>query len=152
MVGDYFAGSGTLSLRSRKQAGSCMPSMATKRARRACPRGRAAGLALTVETRASKRGTLAGRSQSLCGTGSRPAAHRRRRARASHRAIADPLVIAVSCNPETFARDARTLEDGGYRLGEVQRSTNSYGRPMSSWWHRFATGNSDEAAERSPAR
>ena len=31
-----------------------------------------------------------------------------------------PLVVAVSCNPETFARDARTLVDAGYVLGEVQ--------------------------------
>ena len=29
------------------------------------------------------------------------------------------LVVAVSCNPATFARDARILEDGGYRLGRV---------------------------------
>jgi 23S rRNA (uracil1939-C5)-methyltransferase len=28
-------------------------------------------------------------------------------------------VIAVSCNPATFARDAKILIEGGYRLGEV---------------------------------
>jgi len=30
-----------------------------------------------------------------------------------------PLIVAVSCNAATFARDARILRDGGYRLTEV---------------------------------
>jgi len=30
-----------------------------------------------------------------------------------------PTVVAVSCNPTTFARDARILLDGGYRLMQV---------------------------------
>jgi 23S rRNA (uracil1939-C5)-methyltransferase len=31
-----------------------------------------------------------------------------------------PLLIGVSCNPPTFARDARTLVDGGYRLDSIK--------------------------------
>ncbi len=34
-------------------------------------------------------------------------------------AVAIPVVVYASCNPATFARDARTLVDGGYRLDSV---------------------------------
>ena len=34
-------------------------------------------------------------------------------------AAGPPLVVAVSCSPESFARDARILVEGGYALGPV---------------------------------
>ena len=29
------------------------------------------------------------------------------------------MIVAVSCNPATFARDAKILADGGYRLTAI---------------------------------
>ncbi|MEX2035723.1 MAG: RNA methyltransferase, partial [Xanthobacteraceae bacterium] len=46
----------------------------------------------------------------------------RQGAEAQARALAGsavPVVVAVSCNPATFVRDARILADGGYRLMAV---------------------------------
>jgi 23S rRNA (uracil1939-C5)-methyltransferase len=44
-------------------------------------------------------------------------------AKEQSRALAEsrvPRIVAVSCNPASFARDARLLVDGGYRLVEVR--------------------------------
>ena len=46
----------------------------------------------------------------------------RQGAQAQSRALATsdiPIIVAVSCNPATFARDMRLLLDGGYRLTAV---------------------------------
>ena len=121
-VADYFAGCGTLTL----------PIAASGRSVHAID-GEASGLAallkaargaaltVTTETRDIERRPPA--SADLARTAALVFDPPRTGAASLARALARsevPLVIAVSCNPDSFARDARTLAAGGYRLGAVQ--------------------------------
>src|SRR4029453_9189870 len=51
-----------------------------------------------------------------------------------------PVIVAVSCNPATFARDVRILAGGGYRLGAVTPVDQF--RPSAHFeiWGRFVGG------------
>ena len=121
-VADLFAGVGTFALRLAATAGVHAvesEKAATQAMARAA--GATQGLrALTVETRDLYRRPLAGGE--LSGFDAVVFDPPRAGAEAQARTLAEagpPLVVGVSCNVQSFARDARILVDGGYALETV---------------------------------
>ena len=122
-VADLYAGCGTFSfplaqrgLRVHAAEGDAAALEALWRA------ARHQGLAgqVTVETRDLARSPV--RAEELSGGDVVVFDPPRAGAKEQAAAIADsdiPTVIAVSCNPNSFARDARILVEGGYELTEV---------------------------------
>lgn len=121
-IADLFAGLGTFSLRLAEKArvhafdGDAQAIGALDRAARGAP-----GLQpVSVETRDLFRRPLVDREladfDALVFDPPRAGAEAQARALA---ASAVPLVLAVSCNPQTFARDAALLTSGGYRFESV---------------------------------
>lgn len=116
---DLFAGCGTLTFPLARQArvhaieGAAALAAALDRA----ARGAGLGGALRVETRDLSRRPLL--REELSGFDAVVFDPPRDGAAAQAAELAHsrvPVVVGVSCNPATFARDARTLVDGGYRL------------------------------------
>ena len=122
-VADLFAGIGTLSLRlaavTKVRAIDSDPRLIAARAKAAG----AAGFSGRVETevRDLDRRPLAGDELEPFSAVvfDPPRAGARVQAEALARAESVERVVAVSCNPATFARDARILVDGGFRLLRV---------------------------------
>ncbi|MBI3454094.1 MAG: class I SAM-dependent RNA methyltransferase [Rhodospirillales bacterium] len=118
-IADLYAGCGTLALplartaRVRAVEGSAEMATALDRAARQA----GIGPRLAVETRDLARRPLAGDELAgFDGAVFDPPRDGAAEQAAALAASAIPVVIAVSCNPATFARDARTLAAGGYRL------------------------------------
>ncbi len=122
-IADLFAGIGPFALRLAEQAR--VAAVDDDEAALAALKRAAAGTAglkpVTAERRDLFKNPLAGRrAQPLrCRRCSIRRAKARTRNRASSRQAACRSIVAVSCNPGTFARDLRHLIDGGYRLTAV---------------------------------
>ena len=121
-IADLFAGCGTFALPLSRTArvhavegDAAMASAMRTAAARARP-----GLRLGVEVRDLERRPLAAAElrayDAVIFDPPRPGA-KRQAAEIAKSPV--PLVVAVSCNPATFARDARVLCDGGYRIERV---------------------------------
>jgi len=121
-VADYFAGCGTLTL-PIAASGRAVHAVDGEEAGLAALLKAARGAALKVTTEARDIERRPPSPNDLTRYAALVFDPPRNGAAALARAIARsevPLVIAVSCNPDSFARDARTLVAGGYELGEVQ--------------------------------
>ncbi len=121
-VVDLFAGCGTISL-ALAACGHAVHAVELDAAALAAlsAAARGARLPVTAERRDLERRPLA--ADALDGAGAAVFDPPRAGAPAQANALAGsavPTVIAVSCHPGTFARDARILVDGGYRLESVQ--------------------------------
>jgi 23S rRNA (uracil1939-C5)-methyltransferase len=121
-VADLFCGAGAFALRlAREHEIFAVDSDAAAVAALLRAAGAASSLrAVHAETRDLFRRPLAGpelaRFDAVLFDPPRAGAEAQARALA---AAGPPLVVAVSCNPESFARDARILVAGGYAIGPV---------------------------------
>jgi 23S rRNA (uracil1939-C5)-methyltransferase len=121
-VADLFAGIGTfaLALADRHVVSAWEADADAVAALVAAVRSRPSGPAVTVERRDLRRRPV--EASELRGVEGVVLDPPRAGADAQCRAIARskvPVVAYVSCNPSTFARDARVLVDAGYRLEDV---------------------------------
>ncbi len=122
-VADLYAGCGALSFAMTRfarvhavEGGAAMTAAIDRAAARAGLSGR-----ITSETRDLDRRPLlaseCARFDAVVFDPPRGGAKRQAEALAASRV---PLVVALSCNPASFARDARILTDGGYAIDSVQ--------------------------------
>ncbi|MFT5485326.1 MAG: 23S rRNA (uracil1939-C5)-methyltransferase [Paracoccaceae bacterium] len=120
VVADLYAGCGAFSL-PLAEAGKTVTAFEGLAAQTAAIRAAGTGLKVAAETRDLARQPL--RVEELEGYDAVVLDPPRAGAAAQVALLAAgdvPCIVYVSCNPATFARDARVLIDGGYSLGSVQ--------------------------------
>ncbi|THD44658.1 MAG: class I SAM-dependent RNA methyltransferase [Bradyrhizobium sp.] len=121
-IADLFCGAGAFALRlARDHEIAAVDSDAAAIAALKRAAGAASGLhAIATETRDLFRRPLIGDElaafEAVLFDPPRAGAEAQSRALAAH---GPPLVVAISCNGESFARDARILIEGGYTIGPV---------------------------------
>lgn len=119
-VADLYAGCGAFAL-PLAEAGKTVTAFEGIAAQTAAIRTAAAGLAIAAETRDLARQPL--RAEEFAAYDAVVLDPPRAGADAQVELLAAgdvPRIVYVSCNPATFARDARVLIDGGYALDSVQ--------------------------------